>query len=62
MHDISKWNTSNVNDMSCMFSGCNSSSSLPDISKWNTSNVNDMSGMFDGCNESLNIPSKFKEK
>ena len=52
----------NISNMSWMFSGCNSLSSLPDISKWNTSNVNNMSGMFYGCNESLNIPSKFKKK
>ena len=35
-----------VTDMSYMFYGCNSLSSLPDISKWNTSNVTDMSSMF----------------
>ena len=29
--DISKWNTSNVNDMSYMFVGCNSIKSLPDF-------------------------------
>ena len=44
--DISKWNTSNVNEMNSMFSKCNSLISLPDISKWNTSNVTDMSDMF----------------
>ena len=37
--DISKWNTSNVNGMSKMFSGFNSLISLPNISKWNTSNL-----------------------
>ena len=39
----------NINDISYMFSGCLSLSSLPDISKWNTNNVNNMSGMFCGC-------------
>ena len=34
--DISKWNTSNVNNMSDMFGNYNNLSSLPDISKWNT--------------------------
>ena len=29
--DISKWNTSNVINMSYMFSGCTSLNSLPDI-------------------------------
>ena len=37
--DISKWNTSNVKEMSKMFSGFNSLISLPNISKWNTSNL-----------------------
>ena len=59
--DISKWNISNVEDMSCMFYGCNSLNSLPDISKWNTSNDNHTSGMFEGCISSLNIPTKFFE-
>ena len=40
--DISKWNTSNVTDMSRMFYCFSSLSSLPDISKWKTSNVTDM--------------------
>ena len=42
----------NVTNMSCMFNGCSSLSSLPDISKWNTNKVCNMSGMFSGC---LNI-------
>ena len=42
----------NVTNMSCMFDGCLSLSSLPDISKWNTNNVTNMSEMFYGC---LNI-------
>ena len=50
--DLSKWNTSNVENMSFMFSRCNSLNSLPDLSKWNTSNVNNMSEMFSG-DESL---------
>ena len=54
--DISKWDTSNVKDMSNMFSGCYSLDSLPDISKWNTSNVEDMSGMFDGCESLKSLP------
>ena len=36
----------NITNMSYMFYGCESLSSLPDISKWNTSNVNDMWSMF----------------
>ena len=48
--DISKWNTSNVNNISWMFYECNSLISLPDISNWNLSRVNSMCHMFYGCN------------
>ena len=46
--DISKWNTSNVIDISSMFSRCEKLSLLPDISKWNTGNVTNMNSMFFG--------------
>lgn len=42
--DISKWNVSNVTDMSRMFSG---SEFNGDISKWDVSNVTDMRAMFE---------------
>ncbi len=45
---IENLNTSNVTDMSCMFWGCESLTSL-DVSNFNTSNVTDMSGMFFEC-------------
>ena len=61
LSDISKWNTSNVENMSDMFRWCNSLNLLPDISKWNTSNVKDMSYMFISCKPSLDIPPKFKK-
>ena len=54
--DLSSFNISNVNNMSYMFSGCNSLESLPDISKWDTKNVNDMSYMFCGCNSLSSLP------
>ena len=41
--DISKWNVSNVTDMSNMFYG---SKFNRDISEWNVSNVNNMQQMF----------------
>ena len=44
--DISKWDTSDVLDMSYMFNECSLLVSLPDISKWNTSNVLDMCKIF----------------
>ena len=37
-----------IEDMSYMFSGCSSLTSL-DFSNFNTNSVTDMSGMFDGC-------------
>ena len=45
---IENLNTSNVTDMSCMFRGCESLTSL-DVSNFNASNVTDMSGMFFEC-------------
>ena len=52
LHDISKWNTNKVTDMSDMFSDCLSLSSLPNISRWNTNKVTDNRFMVYGC---LNI-------
>ena len=46
----------NITNMSYMFYGCSSLSSLPDISKWNTSNVTDMSCMFDRCSSLSSLP------
>ena len=40
--DLSKWDTSNVTELSCIFSCCSSLSTLPDISRWNVSNVKNM--------------------
>ena len=56
--DISKWNTSNVINMSYMFYACSSLSSLPDISKWNIRNDTDKTFMFSECKK-IKIPSKF---
>ena len=42
----------NINDMSGMFYGCSSLSSLPDISKWNINNIN----MFYGCLSLSSLP------
>ena len=43
--DVSNWDTSNVTNMSNMFSWCAYLTSI-DVSKWNTSNVTDMTYMF----------------
>ena len=45
--DISRWNVSNVDDMSCMFFNCEKFNC--DLSKWDVSNVKDMGAMFYNC-------------
>ena len=45
---ITNLNTSNVSDMTDMFKGCRSLSSL-DVSRFNTSKVESMEGLFSGC-------------
>ena len=54
--DISKWNTSNVINMSYIFYDCKSLKSLPDISKWNTNNVTNMSHMLFRCESLISLP------
>ena len=54
--DISKWNTSNVKNISGMFLFCNSLISLPDISKWDTNEVKHKEDMFSGCNSLISLP------
>ena len=44
LYPISKWNTSNVIDMSYMFFGAENAN--PDVSKWNTSKVINIKEMF----------------
>ena len=51
---ISYLNTSNVTDMSGMFQGCNSLTSL-DLSSWDTGNVTNMNSMFNGCDSLTSI-------
>ena len=46
----------NVTNMSCIFLGCSSISSLPDISKLNTNHVTDLSYMFYECSSLSSIP------
>jgi len=47
---IANLNTSNVTDMTYMFSGCNQLTSL-DVSKFNTASVTNMQCMFSGCSQ-----------
>lgn len=53
--DISLWDVSNVEDMSCMFYDCENLKSIGDISNWQTSNVTNMSHMFKGCKSITHI-------
>ena len=49
----------NVKDMSYIFSGCLSLSTLPYISKWNINNVNytyDIFDIFRGCSSLSSLP------
>ena len=55
--DLSGLNTSQVTDMSNMFSFCNS---LIDINLGDTSNVIDMSGMFSNCSNTSSFTLNFK--
>ena len=54
--DISKFDTSNITNMTNMFYNCFSLLFLPDISKWNTNNVKYMDEMFDGCSSLMFLP------
>ena len=50
-----------VTNLSWMFYGCKSLSSISDISQWNTNNITDMQNMFTGCSSLKSLPdiSKF---
>ena len=54
--------TEKVTDMSYMFKGCSSLTSLEGISNWQIGNVSNMSDMFSGCSslKSLEGISKWK--
>ena len=49
-------NINNITNMSHMFDGCKSLSSIPDIYNWNTINVTDMSYLFSECKLLLSLP------
>ena len=46
----------NVTNMSSMFRGCSSLSSLPDIEKLNTNKVTNMNSMLHGCSSLSSLP------
>ena len=47
--NISKWDTSNVVNMSEIFSYCSYLTSLPDLSKWKTDSLINMSKIYAVC-------------
>ena len=53
---ISRWKTTNVNNMIGIFSNCIFLKELPDISKWNISKVNNMSYIFGNCKSLKELP------
>ena len=62
--NLSNFNTNNVNNMHCMFSGCSNCSSLKELnlSNFNTNNVTDMGSMFSRCSEQLKLKIKSQYK
>ena len=60
LNGITKWDTSNVKNMSAMFCGCKKLKKI-NLINWNTENVLYFSGMFYECEElkSLKSISKF---
>ena len=54
--DISKWDLSNVNNISRLFDGCSLLKKIPDISNWNTNKIKDIHEMFLGCSKLESLP------
>ena len=49
--NLSNFNTSNVSDVRCMFSGCHKLKRIEGMNNFNTCNFRDMTGMFNECKE-----------
>ena len=60
IHDMSKWNTNKVTDMSFMFYGGSNLLDIPDISKWSTNKVTNMGCMFSECWKLSNTKMEYK--
>ncbi len=60
--DISKWDTSQVSDMSYAFYKCYSISFLPDISNWNINKVTNINHFFSDCYSLSYLPDISKGK
>ena len=54
--NISKWNLTNVVNMSYLFSNCESLLSLPDLSRWDIFNLDYVQNLFENCFSLLIIP------
>ena len=56
MPDISKFNTSKVENFSAIFSKCTSLISIPDISNWKTQSLKETYFLFSDCYLLLYLP------
>ena len=54
--DLSKFDITNITNMSCIFKGCTSLEYLLGINNFDTKNVNNISGMFKGCSSLGDLP------
>ena len=54
--DLSKFDITNITNMSCIFKGCTSLEYLLGINNFDTKNVNNISGMFKGCSSLRDLP------
>ena len=59
--DISKWDVSNVEDMSNIFYYSQFTGENGDLSNWDVSNVINMLSMFKGCSLKNNPPKWYKQ-
>ena len=54
--DISKWNTTNVNNIGFLFGLCQSIEYLPDISIWDSTNFENIERLFYNCSSLKKVP------
>lgn len=60
--DVSKWDVSNITNMTNLFNGCKYLRSLGNLSKWNVSNVKNFINMFNECHDLRSVGNLSKWK
>ena len=60
--NISKWNVSNIYDMSNLCYNCSSLLTCPHISHWDIDKDTNINKMFTECINCMNLPKKFGEE